>query len=286
MRYIPTIYLTFVLFLTCFQASAKQIVISVESDILEMSNVFLDGQTPADFKDFSGENCQRDIVEFIMVQKALSVGGFKHRFRFVPGNFDARNSRLLLDGSLLLSFDTLWLSFVEQHRDKLYISDPMIRNGEFTAGVYTSLKNQKSIKLRTIEDFRKLTVVSSSDWHVDWQTLSEIKPRQLIDEEDWISMAKLVSKGWVDVMLVSFNNSKPFVYEGPAYKLRAIEGVKVALKDSRHYVVSKQHPMSGDTFSALQTGLKKLRENGEITKAYQECGFLNKTVKNWTLLNP
>jgi len=270
----------------CASLFAKEIVISIERDILEMSNRYLDGKSISEFEDFTSPYCQRDIVEFIVVQKALYEGGFKHRFHFEPGNFDARNTRLLLSGDLLLSFDTLWSNFALEHQDKLFVSDPVIRKGEFVAGVFVSVKNAKKLKVKTLEDFKQLSLVSSSDWHVDWLTLTAIKPRQLIDEEDWVSMAKLVSKGWVDAMLVSFNNTEPFYYKGPAYKIVALEGVKVALDDSRHFVVSKRHRLGQETYDALQLGLKKLRQRGYITKAYRQCGFFNSAVENWTLLNP
>jgi len=52
----------------------------------------------------------------------------------------------------------------------------------------------------------------------------------------------------------------PFSYQGDNYKVVAIEGVKIALNDSRHFVVSRKHPYGQKTFIALQKGLKILHQ--------------------------
>ncbi|WP_246058183.1 hypothetical protein [Litorilituus lipolyticus] len=98
-------------------------------------------------------------------------------------------------------------------------------------------------------------------------------------------MAKIVSKGWVDVMLAPFTSNYPFNYQGQGYFIKAIDGAKVALNDSRHFVISKKHPNSKETFIALQKGLAILRQRGEITRAYQQSGFLNKQVQHWNIIN-
>jgi hypothetical protein len=112
-----------------------------------------------------------------------------------------------------------------------------------------------------------------------------MQPKKLIPQEEWLSMAKLVSLGWIDAMLAPFTQNYPFSYQGTNYNIVAIEGVKVALDDSRHFVVSKKHPYGKETYIALQKGLKILREQGVIKRAFQQSGFFNEHVKDWTTLN-
>jgi hypothetical protein len=87
-------------------------------------------------------------------------------------------------------------------------------------------------------------------------------------------------------MLAPFKSALPFNYQGRNYHIQAIEGYKIALQDSRHFVVSKKHPLGKQTFDALQKGLKQLRQSGYIERAYRECGFLNPSVDTWQEIKP
>lgn len=266
-------------------AQKETINISVETDIYKYAQEILNGRKPIEVSDYSGQNTQRDVVEFILIQKALTLGGSDLEFTFTTGNYDARNIKLLQTGLLLISFDSMWYSHISQYSDELYISAPVINQGEYMAGIYTSTANHSSITVKQLSDLQRLTVVSNKNWPVDWATLKQISPRSLMHEEEWLSMAKIVSKGWVDVMLAPFSNTLPFSYQGKDYSIKAIEGVKVALNDSRHFAISKKHPRGKETFIALQKGLAILRERGEITKSYQQAGFFNTLVKDWKIIN-
>lgn len=280
------ILLTFCTF--CVSANQAVIKVSVETDIYNYVQEILANKPAFDVTDFTGSNSQRSVVEFILVQQALALGGLQLEFSFITGNYDARNPKLLQDGLLLINFDTMWLSQAAEYEKDVYISDAVIEKGEYWAGIYTSIENKERISVKNIEDFKKLTVISNKNWTVDWHTLNKIQPKELKHEEEWISMVKLVSLGWVDVMLAPFTKSTkstPFVYQGTDYKIVAFDGVKVALNDSRHFVVSRNHPMGKVTFEALQKGLKILKEQGIIKKAYRQSGFFNNKVKNWHVIN-
>jgi len=64
-----------------------------------------------------------------------------------------------------------------------------------------------------------------------------------------------------------------------------VKNVAIILKDSRHFVISKLHPKGEDAYIAMNKGLKILREQGAITKAYKEAGFFVDRSK-YTILNP
>lgn len=268
-----------------FSLNAKVIDITVETDIYFYAKNIIGNKSVIEITDYSGENAQRDVVEFILIQQALILGGEDIEFNFIYGNYDARNLKLLNDGLLLLSFDSLWLSATEKYKDNLYISEPLIEKGDYFAGIFTSERNKEKYSKAPIS-INDMSFVSSKDWHVDWLTLQSLKPKKLIHESDWIVMAKMVSRGWVDGMLAPFKKQDSFSYIGPDYNIVAIPNVKVALNDSRHFVVSKKHPLGKQTFDALQKGLKILNERGMIEKAYRQAGFINDDVKNWSTINP
>jgi hypothetical protein len=257
----------------------------VETDVYRHAQALIGEQKIVNIKSFSGPDSHRDVVEFILVQQALTLGGSTLDFTFTLGNYDARNIKLLQSGLLLISFDSLWLSHVSKLADDVYISDPVIKRGEYYAGVFTSINNEKALSTKNLAGLRRLSIISNKNWPVDWKTLLEIAPKSITHDEEWLSMAKLVSLQWVDIMLAPFSNSPPFIYRDDGYEITAIDGIKVALNDSRHFVVSKKHPKGKETFIALQKGLTILRQRGAITKAFQQSGFFNEHVQNWSIIN-
>ena len=259
--------------------------ITIEADTYNSALEVLANRKPSQFDNFEEKDIQRTVVEFILVQQALALGGSKLKFTFVTGNYDARNVKLLQEGLLLINFDSMWLSHANTFVDDVYISDPIIRKGEYYAGIFTSINNKDKFIIRNLSDFQKLNVISSKHWPVDWQTLLQLKPKTLIHEEEAISMVKLVTIGWVDVMLLPFRKNQPFRYKAADHNLIAVDGVKVLLNDSRHFLVSKHHLHGKETFQALQKGLKILRQKGLIEKAYRQSGFFNDKVKNWITIN-
>lgn len=273
----------FICYILCFSnpVQAEITTVTVEVSVFEQAKKILDGQNVLTLDTFAHPLCQRDFVEFILVQQALDLGGFRVRFDYKKGNFDARNIRLVESGFLLINFDTVWLSELEHKKSDVFISSPMIRKGEYYAGVYTSEKNYERVKNNIKHDLSKVSFITSDAWYADVVTLKKLKAKSIEYEAKWVALANLVTRGWVDAMLVSFNNSQPFYYEGDNYKIRAINGLKVPIQDSRHFIISKKHPLGKQAFIALNKGLAIMRDKGLITKAYTECGFFNDTVENW-----
>lgn len=268
------------------QAETLKTVITVDRDVFEDSRRFLNGRDALSITDFSTSFARRDVVDFILIQQAVALGGIKLQVRYEPGNYDARNLRSISSGMLLIGLDTFWLAELEKLQDTLYISDPLIRKGEYIAGIYTSPQNTHALSLTSLAQLSQLSAVSSSHWHADWATWQKIGPKRLLDESSWPSQAKLVSRRWVDVMLSPFLPKMPFKIQTEDYHLVAIPGVKVALYDSRHVAVSRSHPDGERVFNALQQGLKLLRQQGRIRQAYTEAGFFHPQVDSWILLNP
>lgn len=124
-----------------FSLNAKVIDITVETDIYFYAKDIIGKKPILEITDYSGKNAQRDVVEFILIQQALILGGSDIEFNFIYGNYDARNLKLLNEGLLLLSFDSLWLSATEQYRDNLYVTEPLIEKGDYFAGVFTAENN-------------------------------------------------------------------------------------------------------------------------------------------------
>ena len=64
-----------------------------------------------------------------------------------------------------------------------------------------------------------------------------------------------------------------------------LAGQKVALNGSRHFGISKKHPLSKKIEKALEQGIKSMRVEGLITKAYKEAGFIHPKINHWQVIN-
>lgn len=256
------------------QPDAAPIEIFIRDDVYEDYQKFVAGRDVLAITDFQSPFMRRDVADMVLLQQALALGGFQRTFSYLPGKVNFRNTKMLETGELLLSFDTYWLSDAKALADKVLISDAVIKKGQYLAGIYTSPKNTKALKLNTLADFNHLTAVSTPKWRTDWQTISALPLKQLVREDEWLSQARMVHMQWVDIMLMPFVNSKDGEYKLEQIHLKLVPKVAVLLDDSRHFVVSRQHPASVEAYSALQRGLAELEKNGRIQQLYREAGFL------------
>jgi hypothetical protein len=228
---------------------------------------------------------QREIVEMIILQKALYLGGEKSTVAFSPKDSLAlREVTPLVKGESLLYGNTLWFETIRDYQGSLYITDPIIRYGEFEAGFYTSSHNKKALST-TIDTLNDLTVVTSRQWIADWRALHNSPVQPINFMGSWVEMLNMVEYQVVDAMLINFSLQKnlQLFFDDKIYI--PIPNIKIMLPDSRHFVVSKQHPDGDRVFKALNKGIRIMRKNGEIEKLYRQAGFINLRVKDWPLAN-
>lgn len=256
-----------------FGSSDDRVQMYIRDDVYNDYVRFLDGRSALAISDFRGGYIRRDVVDMILVQQALLLGGFTKEFEYQTGNVNFRNTSLLRQGKLLLSFDSYWLADAQVDKEYLFISDAVIRRGEYYAGIYYAPKNRLVSNIQTIQDLQLLTAVSTPRWRTDWETLSLLPLKRLAVEHEWISQARMVSMQWIDFMLMPLMPSKHNEYKLEDIHLVAHNKFIVQLLDSRHFVVSRFHVDGERAFKALQIGLKKLRERGAIRRAYAEAGF-------------
>lgn len=265
-------------------SNLNDIIIFIRDDVYDDYNRFLNGRQPSEVKDFTGAYIRRDVVDMIIAQQALMLGGFTKSFSYHTGNVNFRKTKLLEDGKLLISFDSVWSLDAEQLAKDVYISDAVIRKGEYYAGVFTSPSNHRVLKLQKREDFKSLTAVSTPKWLTDWQTLSALPLKELLREDEWLSQVRMVSMKWVDFVMMPLMPSLKNQYHLEDIRLVAVPNIVLQLNDSRHFIISKHHPDATQAYAALQAGLKQLRKQGAIEKAYKEAGFIP-NLNDYTVIN-
>jgi len=253
--------------------NGEETVMYIRDDVLENYVKFVGDRDVLQINSFESEFIRRDVVEMVLVQQALKLGGFDIDFVYASGRVNFRNTRLLEQGKLLLSFDSYWYADAQALADSVYISEPVIRRGEYHAGIFASPEHPSIFKVKELDDLQQFTAVSTPRWKTDWATLSSLPLKELIREDEWVSQANMVSKMYVDFIIMPFFQNEDDIYQLDSIKLKHIPNIAVLLNDSRHFVISKHHPLGGRAFQAINKGLQILRRDKKIEKAYKEAGF-------------
>jgi len=105
-----TTFLAIILFIqsTLFSpySKADDILIYIRDDVFDDYVKFVNDRDVHTIKVFSGKSIRRDVVDMIIAQQALKMGGFTHNFKYAAGKLNFRNTKMLESGRLLISFDT------------------------------------------------------------------------------------------------------------------------------------------------------------------------------------
>ncbi|MDN4500964.1 hypothetical protein QX776_00970 [Alteromonadaceae bacterium BrNp21-10] len=259
--------------------------LTLQTDVYADYQCLLNNRAIMDIRDYKSACSRRDVVEVVLIQQALLLGGFLPPIKFIPGEYGLRYKGLLSAGKVLFSADTFWLSETKQDKD-IYVSDVMIRRGEYTAGVYTASDNQKVLAVRSLDELQQLTGISSRNWLVDWRVLERMQLKQLIHEPVWSAQVQMIKHQFADFMLAPFLDRPDLSYHLKEFTLVPVPGIAVELDDSRHFVVSKKHPLGKQAITALNKGITILRSQGLIHKAYSDSGLFYPIEQKWTILNP
>jgi len=276
--FLVTVLLLQCLFFTA-NSQAEEVLIYIRDDVFKDYIKFVDGRNIFNIDNFSGTNIRRDVVDMIIAQQALKLGGFEHNFKYASGKLNFRNTKMLELGRLLISFDSYWLSDAKALNNNVYISDAVIRKGEYIAGIYTSPNNKAVLAIKQLSDLKEFTAVSTPKWRTDWQTLQALPLKELVQEDEWLSQARMVHLGWIDFLLMAFNSTEDKSFIMDKIHLVPVKNIAIELKDSRHYVISSKHIYGKEAFLAMNIGLKKLRKNKVIVQAYTQAGFFINTNK-------
>lgn len=247
----------------------------------------LDGKSPLEIENFVAKShgSHLEIVEMIILQQALHFGGFTEKILFEPDEIaNLGEITAIIDGTILMYGRSMWLQTSVDYQGSLYISEPVIKFGEFEAGLYFNAKDKAKIN-NARNDLDKLKVVANPRWLADWRALLNSPLIMVPFIGPWENMLAMVDANIVDVMLINFSVSQNLDLNFMGEKYQPINNVKVILPDSRHFVVSKNHPRGKEVFTALQRGLKIMRQNGKLRSLYQQAGVLNYRVKSWHIIN-
>ncbi len=267
-------------------SDAAAIKVVVPSDVYQDYLLFLAGRDPVSIQDFSGAHSRRDVVEVALFIQALRLGGWKEPIYFSKVDSYQRTMRLLTHGDVVASATTMFTRDISAHPNLLE-TQPVVEKGQFEVGLY--LKDSSPLlqgATPTLSQIKRLKVVSNKQWSVDWSTLEQLGFNHRIHTTKWQSQVKMVDIGRADALLAPFQASDDMSLQAFGVSLKPLPGIKLALQDSRRFVISRSAIDNRRVFLALEMGLTELKRQGVITQAYQQSGFLQSKVADWQLITP
>jgi hypothetical protein len=253
----------------------------INEDVYRDYLCILNKQDVLTVKNYGGKCSRREVIEIILIQQMLALGGFEYEFLLDPVYYYKRERKLLEKGLLLISVDSIWQKEALSMEEYVFISPPLIRKKEYQAGFYASSNNSRILSTNSIDQLKRLSIVSNKHWTVDWNNLTKAGFERVIHEDEWMSQASLVNKHLIDIMLIPFSNNADLSYKIKNIELKPIPNFKFPLDESRHVIISKKHPLGSEAYQALIKGMKLMRAEGTITKAFKDSGLFNPAVTHW-----
>jgi hypothetical protein len=261
------------------------ITIAIQDDIKQLYFEFLDNRNILDITDYSSLKASRDVVEHVLLVKAIRLGGFQLPINYIQVDHPPRRIKLMKQGAIHLSATPLWLNEIKQFEHKLHISSAVLEAGRAEAGLYTHSDNVDVLSVKQPAELVKLIAVSNQNWQHDWQILKQLNFNGMYHTGKYTTMLDMLYKGRADVMLGPFNNSDDLSFKHNGQTYLPIQNLKVIMPDSRHFPVARFTAQSQPLIKALEKGLLILKETGEIEKAYRQSGYVNEKVISWQVIN-
>ena len=266
--------------------AGQALVAAVDQDIINDYLLFVGERDPLRIDHYAGPGARRDVIELLLLQQALHLGGLSEKLILRPENSYLRIIKLLRDGQVAISGAPKWLEDIDPYREHLLISPAVVADGEFIVGLYTRPNHQRALGAQTRAAISQLSAASNNHWQADVRTLKALGIQKIYYTTYWEQIVRMVLAGRADFTLAPFQSNPDMKVQLENLELVPIPGIKVALSGSRHWAISKHHPLGERIFNALQKGIQQLHTQGTIQRAYEECGFFHPAVRDWELLNP
>ncbi|PKF63109.1 hypothetical protein CW745_06730 [Psychromonas sp. psych-6C06] len=274
-----TCVVIFLVLLANATTASEPLKIGITENLLNKYNTYLAGRSVYEIKEYDGNGARRSVIEVVLLLQALKAGGLNDPVEWVLQPNYARIKRSLQNGTITLSASSLWNYDIEELRQYCVASDAIVAEGEYQAGLFKLSTNPLTIS--NINDLPSLTAISVAAWIPDWNTLASLPLKKVIDANKWDTMIKLLIAERGDFILSSFKPTEDMGFTEGGYRFVPIKNIKVSLLGSRHFVISAQDTHHHEVLTTLNNGIKKLRAEGVINKAFTQAGFYNANVKGW-----
>ena len=218
------------------------------------------------------------VGEAIILCQALRLGGIEPEFVIQSAPSQQRALRAMELGLLFTASYSFWGA---DHNPKyFYQTQEVLPKGEYYKGIYTTSSNKRLLEIMDLRDITQFRGVSNRLWKKDWRFL-ECMGIEAVDTKNHINMAKMVSAQRVDFTLGRIKGQGDFSYSLFGETLVPVPGIRIVFNDSHRFLISKKYPQSARLFRALEEGLTRLADSGQLKTIYQYAQFYKDELKDW-----
>jgi len=230
----------------------------------------------------------RGFIQLIIIKQALYKGGLDVDFEFIEAPNEQRSNVLISEGKTVISHHLLPQTSQPSNTFK---STVIMESRTLKKGIYGLSTNKTLMNVKSIEDLKPLKGVLMSSWPTDIKTLENAGITQLALVPKYQNIFTRIAHRGTDYTLLEH----PY-FHGKSYKNILIQHMKniklfpvpnivIAMEDSRHFYVSKKHTDGKRIFTALEKGLKIMKDEGTIKKYFQQINVIRKDLDDYKVLN-
>ncbi|WP_159821260.1 hypothetical protein [Colwellia sp. 20A7] len=289
-KFTPCLIFSLLLIFSTFMSYGQEIAISSLPHEINNYKKWLGNKKCSDIQSYQNNYATKASIQIMIICKALHLGGMtvKLSFNSIPnytrGLYEAHKGTISIPG------DSIWQPEISPTH--FYMAPPLFRQGEFQKGFFALPKKRKEIEesikfnilkgISPLETLRDHILLTSKNWTFDQAAIKELGLTYLSTTKTE-HMCNMIKYGRGDMYfgeLIMIGNKK-IIFNCNGLILEPIKGIKVAFKESRHFVVSKNIPNNKEIYNALHKGLSILRKSGEIEDAFYPYPHNKVIIDSW-----
>lgn len=222
-------------------------------------------------------------LNFVVLMHALRAGGLTLPVIPVTSPNSERSRRMVETGRATARGE--W-DFNIDGRDAVLKTAAFVPPGTIVKGIYGLPVNKRLHGQFKPEDMAGLSAAMIPTWRLDWKILASMNLKHVEAVYTRDALYTMVANRGIDFTLLEFSSLPDMSRVLGGVRLVPAPGVKVALPNSRHFMISRAHPMADALVGAINRGLEVLHGDGFIKQCLVDTGVINLRVADWTVLNP
>ena len=223
-------------------------------------------------------------IELVIICNALKRANFQGNIQIVPSGNNQRQNIELANGNADLVGHSIFRESLSQAKkptlSSFFITDPVIKQGQFFLGIFTSANQLEKVSQALKENkLNSLIATTVSSWKIDVKTLQSMT----INSLHLLPMRKLLLPN-LERKRANFTLAALDARKAPEKRLlKRIDGYKVSLAGDRVFIVNKSKPR---LFKAIQDYILYLREQDDLlTKTFEHANFITDKYQSWKQIN-
>ncbi|MEP6021336.1 MAG: hypothetical protein ABJ251_22925 [Paracoccaceae bacterium] len=220
------------------------------------------------------EGAFRFEVELMILCNAISDADLADRLDFVGfPNLKRAISDLVEEKADFLGASV----FPVKITDGILASDPVLREGEFQVGLFTTPNRTDILSIETQEDLYALTGITERNWDVDRLTLGGMGLQEVVAARKMTLIPSMIAAGRADFTL-SYLDRPTTAHMGE--ELVRIDGFRASMNLERVLAFSPSKAELRDDINAYIRRMRAL-PGDRIYEAYKNSGFIVDTYEDW-----